>query len=347
MLNSCIRDRGFFQSTRDCNAPIRASDIDFAFNDIVKYLNTQIVPLINSLDGGVIPGVEGYENCFLQNVGNGTTRWTKIKASDIQDRTITLSKLVNITAGSIITAGNDRIFRAIEPLQNNQVFTNNTWQRAGADNFIDHSIGGDKIAYNVIGVGHLAAGVIGNPLGNNAVFEQHFTDGSIGDARTYTTSCITLAKIDPNLVIARNNALTQKITQNPILGVVTVPARCFVAANITQSKLVNQNTQNLGRNIITPFVAATTIGTFANGAITSNEVFITKMGFKCSGDAYNNQLKKFFAPKAIKMRHLASGSFSLASLFFKLRRNDNLGSLGRKIDTQKFSVAFRKKIGLA
>ena len=42
------RDAAYFQSRRDSGILLNAEDLDFQFNNLVDYLNTKIVPVINN-----------------------------------------------------------------------------------------------------------------------------------------------------------------------------------------------------------------------------------------------------------------------------------------------------------
>ena len=56
-IDQFTRDAAYFQSRRDSDMLLNAEDMDFQFNNLVDYLNTKIVPMINNFIQGEFIGV--------------------------------------------------------------------------------------------------------------------------------------------------------------------------------------------------------------------------------------------------------------------------------------------------
>jgi len=51
-IDQFTRDAAYFQSRRDSGMLLNAEDLDFQFNNLIDYLNTKIVPIINTVVKG-------------------------------------------------------------------------------------------------------------------------------------------------------------------------------------------------------------------------------------------------------------------------------------------------------
>lgn len=345
-----IRDTAFFQSLRDRNMPIRANDLDDQFNNISDYVNKKIVPIIDILAGKQIPGILGNADMFLKNVGDGTTIFDRIIINNLEDYTIGLNKLSNTDVGSILATGNDNSFARIMPLASNQILSATlgnapVWKQVSGNNFANNTIQGNKVDFNIITANHLAADVFGQPLANNSISEQHFIDGTIGDARTYGVGAITSAKITQTLTTQRNNAIAQNTINNQGRLVVNViPARCFVAAQIQERHLVTRDTAMPNEGVLPPFKSASSVlNTLGKWSIHSTKI---QSNFATNGITpivNQNDLKKRFLPGSIETRHIAPFSISINSLLSNMK--DQSGNAGI-LNLSKYKYAFRQKLGI-
>lgn len=59
---------------------LKATDLDQESNDIVKYINDELLTIINKIKKNIIPHSTALQNrgLFLFNVGDGTLKWAKI-----------------------------------------------------------------------------------------------------------------------------------------------------------------------------------------------------------------------------------------------------------------------------
>lgn len=202
MLKEYIRDTAFFQSVRDRNIPITAKELDLEFNNLIAHINKKIKPLVEILVHKQIPGIAENAGTFLQNIGDGTTRFTRVDSSTILNYSLTLQKLANINPFSVVASGNGSIFRAVTPTANNQMLVsrvgaNPTWNLAVAEYFEDNTIPANKIALNTLTANHLADGILGRPLDINSVETQHIQNGSFNanylQDKIYDSTCISNA----------------------------------------------------------------------------------------------------------------------------------------------------------
>lgn len=81
MLKSLDRITSYFQLMRDKNMMLNTEDLDNQFNDYIDYINNDLRPILNQLVIQKLPGILGYENYYLKNVGDGTTIWAPIDIS--------------------------------------------------------------------------------------------------------------------------------------------------------------------------------------------------------------------------------------------------------------------------
>ena len=182
MLREYIRDTAFFQSVRDRNIPITAKELDLEFNNVISYINKKIKPLVETLANKQIPGIADNAGMFLQNVGDGTTRFARVDSSTIPNYSLSLQKFANITPSSVIASANNNIFISVASLLNNQILSSRignipVWKLAGAENFENNTIPSGKIALATLTANHLAPGIIGRPLDVNSVEARHIQDG--------------------------------------------------------------------------------------------------------------------------------------------------------------------------
>jgi len=74
-IDQFTRDAAYFQSRRDSGMLLNAEDLDFQFNNLIDYLNTKIVPIINNFIQGEFIGVNNpaLSDACLLNIGDGNT----------------------------------------------------------------------------------------------------------------------------------------------------------------------------------------------------------------------------------------------------------------------------------
>lgn len=89
ILNS---DLSYFRTLRNNKRLIESFDIDSQFATVADYLNNEIIPDVNALVAGALPGINGSPDYFLTNVGDGSVTWNTLN-NVIVDSTIASTKL--------------------------------------------------------------------------------------------------------------------------------------------------------------------------------------------------------------------------------------------------------------
>lgn len=213
-----VRDERYFQDLRDNSEVMRAGDFDDQFNEVVDYINNNMVPVINGIIAGVGQGVVGQPNTFLRNIGDGNTEWAAVNSDAIPDFVLEFSKLAQAAATcTILATGNDRIFTEVTTNTDNQVLTSvagdaPVWSDVLTANIADRTITGNKIGLGVLVNEHLQPGTLVNNLPNGRIVGNNFTDQAItnpkiarGSIEVRNLGIIPLDGLDPNVW---NNRLT-------------------------------------------------------------------------------------------------------------------------------------------
>lgn len=197
-INQFTRDAAYFQVMRDRGMMINAEDLDFQFNNMVDYLNTKIVPIINNFIREEFIGEEdpNLAGACLLNIGNGTVRWEHININILPDYSIPLSKFAPITPNCIVWAGNDGYFgyNAVNNLNDGILFsrTNSTniWRKINTGDIENKTLTGDHIELETIELEHLSDNlqrelmslpsfILNASLINKIIVENHFENNSI------------------------------------------------------------------------------------------------------------------------------------------------------------------------
>lgn len=184
MLKPYSRDSADFQSIRDRGMTASYGPLDASFNNVVDYLNKKISPVINTLADKKAVGVFGHEDSFLRNVGDGTTIFDFIRRSDIAKHSLSLNKLEEQTAYSIIAGDNSENLRSFTQTAANQVLTSDRtlvprWDKLKRSNFESASITANKVAVGTLSARHLTAGIIGKPLTANSIITSYIQNNTI------------------------------------------------------------------------------------------------------------------------------------------------------------------------
>jgi hypothetical protein len=208
MLEPFIRDTAFFQNLRDRDMTVSSTDLDSQFNNIAGYINKKIIPLTRLIQNKEIPGVQGYANSLLKNVGDGTTTFSYLNATDITDYTITLDKFKAMPPRSIIAAGADRILRSVTASAEGQILSSirsNTpiWQNIALANFGEGALPASKVAVGTLTEDHLSPGIIGRPLDPRAVRNEHIINNTIPGSKI-ASEAITGSHISDALLSTRS-----------------------------------------------------------------------------------------------------------------------------------------------
>lgn len=326
ILGSFIRDTAYFQSRRDQQLMLNAEDFDLQFTSLINYINNKITPLINRLEAQVVPGTDedGTANTFLRNIGDGTTEWVPINNKAVNDYSISFSKLIQAAIGSIFATANDRIFRIVTPIEEEQILSSTSnnlpvWQKARGDNFADRAITGINIDFACIGANLLSPQVIGRPLDANAILERHILDQTITGVKFADNSIIT-EKIDLVLVGQRRdniNAGRYKILDQSLEN------RHFPNNFLDFARLATRADINFDDNV--------------NYAFTSNNILDNSLALDVNDVGNSIDTTRSFAIGAIEIQHLIPHSVYPYAI-------EQVGST--KIRKEKLNAQIRNALGI-
>ncbi|HNQ68337.1 MAG TPA: hypothetical protein PKN32_08155 [Bacteroidales bacterium] len=214
-IDQFTRDAAYFQVMRDRSMMINAEDLDLQFNNMVDYLNTKIVPIINNFVQGQFIGVNNpaLAGACLLNVGDGTTKWESINSNIFPDYSIARAKFSPVTPFSIIATTQNRNWVPLPSNLNDSIlFSRNArspvWRKVNTGDIADKTLIGGHIALGAIKIEHLGDGLrealFAAPriILNENIAEAQITEGNLQD------NSLSAEKLDPTLLTARQNGIT-------------------------------------------------------------------------------------------------------------------------------------------
>jgi hypothetical protein len=92
MIDILERNLSFFRLLRNNKRIIESIDLDSQFSSVIDYLNNVIVPAVNDMQAGALPGVMDNVNYFITNVGDGSVTFNSLDKV-IPDKTIAITKI--------------------------------------------------------------------------------------------------------------------------------------------------------------------------------------------------------------------------------------------------------------
>lgn len=123
MADILNRDLTYFRTLRNNKRLIESADIDSQFASVADYLNNEIIPDINALVAGALPGINGSANYFLTNVGDGSVTFNSLDKV-IPDKTIATNKLIkSVYNGAVLISNNLGQLAITAPTNSNMVLT--------------------------------------------------------------------------------------------------------------------------------------------------------------------------------------------------------------------------------
>lgn len=216
-IDQFTRDAAYFQSRRDSGMLLNAEDLDFQFNNLIDYLNTKIVPIINDFVQGQFIGVNNpvLANACLLNIGDGNVRWEKINSNIFPDYSIPLSKFASVSPNCIVWAGNNGIFgyNTVSNLNDGILFSRNNitpvWRKVATGDIENGSITREKIDVQSVKFEHLSQ-ELQNVLqrGPRVILNTSIINSSIREDNLQNNS-ITSNKISLYLRTLRQQSITQ------------------------------------------------------------------------------------------------------------------------------------------
>ncbi len=186
-MDAITRDLKFFNDKLDqVDKTIYSSDFDNQFNLISNYLNTKLKAEIDALISGAAQGILGSEGAFLENVGDGTTRWQMMNNNAIADYSITLNKIVKAAAGSVLCGNNAGNITPVTAGASDRVLVSGypnipTWNKLTDINIIPASITGTQLGE--IAPENFQNDVFTHNVLDNSIQTQHILDNNITNAK--------------------------------------------------------------------------------------------------------------------------------------------------------------------
>lgn len=186
---------------------LKAAGVDKQFNEIVAYLNKEVIPTLNTLTAAKIPGSinPADANKFLQNVGDYTTRWAAINNDSFADNSLILTKLAKANVGSVLAGNTGGVISAVNPSSDNQCLVSRAgnlpiWKKLNSSNIEDRSITGDSVADGTITNVNLPAYLIENLIADNSITGDKFRNNAINSSKI-ADSTLTAQKLSPDLAV--------------------------------------------------------------------------------------------------------------------------------------------------
>lgn len=123
MIDILNRNLSFFRLLRNNKRTIESIDLDSQFASVIDYLNNIIVPAVNDMQAGALPGINGSPNYFLTNVGDGSVTWNTLN-NVIVDHAIATNKLIkSVYSGAVLISNNLGQLAITAPTNLNMVLT--------------------------------------------------------------------------------------------------------------------------------------------------------------------------------------------------------------------------------
>ena len=101
MVDILNRYLSYFRTLRNNKRIIESVDIDSQFTTIADYLNNVIVPAVNDMQEGALPGINGSPNYFLTNVGDGSVTFYALNEV-IVNSTIASTKIEKAVGNGLV-----------------------------------------------------------------------------------------------------------------------------------------------------------------------------------------------------------------------------------------------------
>ena len=186
------------------NNIIKAGEIDNRFNDIVDYLNDEIIFKLNNINDNIIVGstIQTDINSILKSKNEDGYYWKKIDNNDFIDNSIPINKISHKSIKNSIFVSNSNGELSQLPCNNLNLYTiicddSGIKFNRISNNYIDPltKITGDKIQENTINSYNLSN--INSTLGINTIDGRYFVDRAITTSNIQNNS-IKLDRFDDN-----------------------------------------------------------------------------------------------------------------------------------------------------
>jgi hypothetical protein len=324
MIKPYSRDSAFFQSLRDRNMTIAHNDLDGSFNGMVNYINAKLLPVVDILADKQAVGIEDHDDSFLRNIGDGTTIFDIIRSSDLTNYTLTLDRFKQVLPYSVLANDNTENLKPVVTAVGNQVLVSDItnlpkWQKLIFNNFTDKSISSDKVGLAALSARHLTAGIIDNPLADQAIETQYIQDLTIPINKILDNS-FTSEKISVELMNTRLAGQYLKFKE-----------KCFITRTIKDNSV----------DIMKAFLFTGTLYPKYRGILTPDCIPLNSVKFNTTQFKFNvrEQMNAGVVPSLIK-----DGSLDLPAIMSRGNlsvSNSPVIGQSKPIDKSKLSPEFK------
>jgi hypothetical protein len=209
MIDILNRNLSFFRLLRNDKRTIESIDLDSGFASVIDYLNNVIVPAVNDMQAGALPGINGSPDYFLTNVGDGSVTWNTLN-NIIVNSTIATTKIEKaVYNGAVLVSNQVGHLEIVAPTNANMVLIyrqNNIpqYKFITTENIEDRAITYADIADKAIIKEHLhqeIVDIIDTAVPNEMVADvlnitgNNFNDGSITTDKFVPNTITTFNKI--------------------------------------------------------------------------------------------------------------------------------------------------------
>lgn len=123
MIDILNRNLSFFRLLRNDKRIIESLDLNSGFASVIDYLNDVIVPAVNDMQAGALPGINGSVNYFITNVGDGSVTFNSLNKV-IPDKTLASTKIEKAVGNGLVLVSNQfGYLDVVGPTNDNMLLT--------------------------------------------------------------------------------------------------------------------------------------------------------------------------------------------------------------------------------
>lgn len=210
-INLYQRDRKFFRKKDRVNA----YEVDNQFNEIVDYLNSDILTFINELIYNQFQGAVSIalQNTFLINKGDVTTYWAKLNNDNFLYNGLSLSKIEEGVENSCLISNAGGEYEYATPTAAYQTLisvlgSSPVWKKITGDCFEVRSLEGRHVALKSIGIDNIPDdmfAVADNSVPTikfaaGSVTADNLVDGDVGIGLSFDRLSASVAAVFPTMI---------------------------------------------------------------------------------------------------------------------------------------------------
>jgi hypothetical protein len=153
--------------------------LDGELNKVVDYINDDLIPYLESVQTAVVGGVLGDPYSVLCNINNQDTGYLYLNNINFDDNLLSISKLKQSDAGSIIASSTDGSVIAITPEASNLLLFGSLvrplkFRKIRSDDLSNNVITGDKL--QILAANNFVDNIFINIIPNNSITENQLSN---------------------------------------------------------------------------------------------------------------------------------------------------------------------------